>query len=246
MSEELATTQAAGLPEQRYNPQSQEITADDIPTPRVKFAQGLSRVVLENDVPYGAIYTVIGQNDENPTVLRAPAKSKGELGDAVRFYVLAGPKKGFSWTNTAGDLDNNRDGSYPDLSVVKNNDPKEVYRTFDYVIAVADPELKLPLPHKLMLYRRWGADAAKRINMETLLAQMDGKDTSAIPFSLRAKKDQNDAGSFATAIVEPIENLPAAQAEKDAALVAKLRPFVGQATAPAPSSAPAIEAPALD
>lgn len=246
MSEELAPTQATGLPEQRYNPQASELTAEDIPKPRVKFAQGLSKVVLENDVPYGSIYSVIGQNDENPTVLRDPAKAKGELGESVRFYVLLGPKKGFSWTNTAGDLDNNRDGSYPDLSQVKNNDPKEVYRTFDYVIAVVDPVLKLPLPHYLMLYKRWGGDAAKRINQEILLAEMRGLDSTAVPFSLRAKKDQNDAGSFATAIVEPIENLDAATVKKDAELVAKLRPFVGQASAPAPSSAPAIEAPALD
>ena len=230
MSEELATT-GGGLPAQRYNPQT-DITAEDIPKPRIKFAQGLSKVV-----------TVIGQNDQDPQVLRAPAAKPGQTGDPVRFYVLSGPRKGFSFKNTNDDLDNTRDGSYPDLSLVKNNDPREVYRTFDYVVAIVDPATKLPLPHYLMLYRRWGADAAKRINLELMMAGMQEQDPTTVAFTLRAKKDSNDEGSFATAIVEPTEAKPG-----DAELVAKLARYVGASPSPqaAPSPAPAIEAPALD
>lgn len=241
MSEELATT-GGGLPAQRYNPQT-DITAEDIPKPRIKFAQGLSKVVTENGVPYGAIYTVIGQNDQDPQVLVAPASKPGQTSDPVRFYVLSGPRKGFSFKNTNDDLDNTRDGSYPDLSQVKNNDPREVYRTFDYVVAIVDPTTKLPLPHYLMLYRRWGADAAKRINLELMMAGMQEQDPRSVAFTLRALKDSNDDGSFATAIVEPTEAKPG-----DAELVAKLGQYVGASPNPqaAPSSAPAIEAPALD
>lgn len=242
MTEELTTTQPAGLPALAYNP-NQELTAEDIPTPRLKFAQGLSAVVTDELVPYGAIYSVIGRDDQSPEIVAKPAAAKGQIGPAVRFYVLD-IKKGYSYADTNGDLDNTRDGSYPDLSVVKNNDPREVYRTFDYTIVV--PSLDTFLPRKLMLYKKWGGSAAKRINLALLQAQQQNKEFSSVAFSLRAKKDSKDTHSFATAIVD-VADVPAVEAAKDAEVVAKLRAFVGgpQSSQPAPTSTP-VEAPAID
>ena len=241
MTEELATQEQAGPPALRYNP-AQELTSEDIPVPRVKFAQGLSSVVTDGLVPYGAIYKTLGRDDPQPEILVDPAKANGETGEGVRFYVYS-VKKGYSFKNAAGDLDNTRDGTYPDLSLVKNNDPKEVYRTFDFTIAI--PEHDQMLPHKLMLYRRWGASAAKRINLALLQAQAADKDPSSVAFTLKAKKDKNDYGSFATAIVD-VADVPAVEAQKDAEIVEKLRSFVGNSQSTPQPSRPAIEAPALD
>jgi hypothetical protein len=96
-----------------------------------------------------------------------------------------------------------------------------------------------------MLYKKWGASAAKRINLQLLLAEQSGKDPSTVAFSLKAKKDKNDQGSFATAIVD-VATVPAVEAKKDAELVERLRKFVGATQAPPAQSVPAIEAPALD
>jgi hypothetical protein len=128
---ELSTQAPAGPPALAYNP-SQELTSEDIPTPRIKFGQGLSHAVMDGTVQYGAIYSVVGQDDPAPSTLVPPSKENGQTGDELRFYVLSGPRKAFSWTNPSNDLDNNRDGSYPDLSQVKDGDPRKVYRTFDY------------------------------------------------------------------------------------------------------------------
>ncbi len=240
MSQDLAETRSA-LPAQAYNP-SQELTSEDIPTPRVKFAQGLSEVVTGGLVPYGAIYSVVGQGDPSPSVLAEPAKSAGEQGPGVRFYVFS-VRKGYSFSNTQNDLDNTRDGSYPDLSLVKNQDPREVYRTFDYTIALPDHDGMLP--YKLMLYKKWGGQAAKRINLSLLQAQANGKDPATECFSLRAKKDKSDKGSFATAIVD-VDKVPAVQALKDIEVLETVRQFVApaQVQQAAPVSSP--DAPALD
>ena len=161
MSEELATTEG-GVPALAYNP-GQEITAEDISTPRIKIAQGLSQAVTDGTVPLFAIYSTLGQDDPSPVVLAKPGDTTG-----VRFYVTD-LRKGFSYKDAQNELKPSRDGSYPDLSLVKNQDPKEISRTFDYTIVV--PEHNSFLPYKLLLTRT-GAQAAKFINLQILTAQM--------------------------------------------------------------------------
>lgn len=233
------------VPGLAYDP-ANEITAEDIPTPRVKFAQGLSKVVSRGLVPYGNIYATLGADDPDPAILAAQPKGES-TSPPVRFYVLAGPKKGYSYTNKYGDLDNTRDGSYPDLSLVRNDDPREVYRTFDYVIALPD-HCEQGLPFKLMLYKKWGGSAAKRINLELLFAKNAGKDASSVAFTLSSRKDEGEKGDFCTAVVD-VAQVPALEAAKDQEVVEKLKPTAVQLAGPARPqiAAPATTtAPALD
>lgn len=246
MSQEVSTTGSAevGLPAQQYNPAPLEITAEDIPTPRVKFAQGLSGVVTDGLVPYGAIYSQIGAGDPAPEILAAPAKENGGLSEPVRFYVL-GLKKGRSYVDKFGDLQRLQDHEpTPDLSEVKDQKPWNVYPTFDFTIALPELDESIRLPRKLMLYKAWGKQAAKQLQLELLKAQALGENYSEIPFEIRAKRDKNDSGSFATAVVRRAD-VPAVQVEKDLAVVREVAQNVAP-DAPAPTPAPAIEAPALD
>jgi hypothetical protein len=244
MSEEL-TTSGAQLPAQAYNPAPLEITAEDIPTPRVKFAQGLSGVVTDGLVPYGAIYSQIGAGDTKPVVLAEPAKENGGLGPAVRFYVL-GLKKGRSYNDKFGDLQQLRPGEPdPPLTEVKDQRPWNIYPTFDFTIALPELDEAVRLPRKLMLYKKWGGQAAKQIQLELLKAQSLGQNYSEIPFEIQAKKDKTDSGAFATAIVR-VADVPAVQVKKDLEVVQLVAQNVSPDAPPAPAPAPALEAPALD
>lgn len=245
MSQDLATTGSA-LPAQQYHPAAgSEITAEDIPTPRVKFAQGLSEPVTDGLVPYGCIYTQEGPGDPDPQVLAAPAKENGGVSEPVRFYVLS-LKKGRSYVDSSGDLQRLRDGDpTPPLTEVKDQKPWNVYPTFDYTIALPGVDEEVRLPRKLMLYKKWGKQAAKSINLVILKAQAMGEEVSEIPFEIQAKRDKNDSGSFATAVVRRAD-VPAAQLQKDIEVVREVAKNVAPSQAPAPTNAPALETPALD
>lgn len=238
MSEELATTDAPGVPALAYNP-GQEITAEDISTPRVKIAQGLSQAVTDGTVPLFAIYSTLGQDDPSPVVLAKPGDTEG-----VRFYVTD-LRKGFSYKDPQNELQSTRGGSYPDLSLVKNNDPSEISRTFDYTIVV--PEHNSFLPYKLLLTRT-GAQAAKFINLQLLQANMKDEDSAHIPFVLRVLKRQNDKGTFGVPSVGLAE-VKAVELQKDIEVVDKVRANVAPSTPPRPANpteVAALEAPALD
>jgi hypothetical protein len=101
------------------------------------------------------------------------------------------------------------------------------------------------LPRKLMLYKKWGGQAAKQIQLELLKAQSLGQNYSEIPFEIQAKMDKTDSGAFATAIVR-VADVPAVQVKKDLEVVQLVAQNVSPDAPPAPAPAPALEAPALD
>jgi hypothetical protein len=235
LTEEIATTAEGNVPALAYNP-AQELTAEDISTPRVKIAQGLSQVVADGTVPLFAIYSSVGQDDQSPNVLVKPLDSAG-----LRFYVID-LRKGFSYKDTRDELQSSRDGSYPDLSLVLDGEPKNVSRTFDYTIVVPDHDTFLP--YKLLLTRT-GQQAAKAINHQLLLASMQEVDSGHVPFVVKVLKRQNDKGTFGVPSVS-VADVPAVQLKKDIELVDKLRSRVAPSHPTPTPSAPAIEAPALD
>jgi hypothetical protein len=128
---------------------------------------------------------------------------------------------------------------------VKDQRPWNIYPTFDFTIALPELDEAVRLPRKLMLYKKWGGQAAKQIQLELLKAQSLGQNYSEIPFEIQAKKDKTDSGAFATAIVR-VADVPAVQVKKDLEVVQLVAQNVSPDAPPAPAPAPALEAPALD
>lgn len=167
------------LPDQQYNPSAPgEITADDIPTPWVLFAQGQTKA----DVPYGCIYTRLGNE---ATVIAEPAEALDTPGPAVRFSVLRGPQKRWGWNKTENDYWTSTE--YPTELSADGTDAKgkKPHRVFDYVIALLDGDTRLPFKIR---FKRTGADAAKEINMALLMAP----DPARAVFELTVVKRQDD------------------------------------------------------
>jgi hypothetical protein len=229
------------LPEQLHAPgaavatrqqDNTELDSSDVRLPRMKLAQHLSRVVTDELVPYGAIYVVRDQDDNEPEVLAAPASAKGKVGDAVRFYVLA-VRKGYSYTDPQGDLAISHSGQYPNLALVKGEDPRNVRRTYDYTLVL--PTFT-DLPVQFLMHGKWGGQAAKSLNTRLLLAKQQGVEPSSVAFKLQAKKAESDRGPYAAAVIG-IDKVPAKDAAADAELVGSLAGLVGAAPV-APAEAP--------
>lgn len=254
----------ANLPEQvhgsstevavRANPNSGFDLLDGsmIRLPRMKFAQMISRVVARELVPYGAVYVVTSQDDEEPSILR-PAAKLGELTKPLRFYVL-GVRPGWSYTDLQGNLARTNPGRsgiapYPDLTLVKDGDSKKVRRTYDYTLALPDyPEL----PVMFIMHGKWGGQSAQQINTRIKLLQSQGKDPSQFAFKLSSRKTEDAKGAFAAAVVGSMA-VPAKDVEGDLALVASHLEILGannvvipdEDAEPSYNHAP-VDAPSLD
>ena len=233
----VATTSAPGM-------STDTLDSNDVRLPRLKLAQ-LSNTQVEAGVAsYGDVLIVHGADDLEPTVLaKAP---KDGLGAEVIFYVLS-VQKGYSFTDANNGLQISRDGSYPNLADVKGQDPKNVRRTFDYLVVV--PEYP-DLPVKFLMHGAWGGQAAKSLNTRLVLTQQQNRAWHEQPFKLQVQKTKNDKGSFLRAIVAPA-NLKAADVEKHQAMVQDFIGLVSSANVSVADDAPAaaatpVDAPSLD
>jgi hypothetical protein len=228
------------------------LDAGDILIPRLKLAQGISGVVTSRIVDYGAIFVAASRDDLEPEVM-AEAPPKGEqIGKAVRFYVLGDPRKGWSWTQPDNEL--GRGSEYPDLRFVKGNDPRNVRRTYDYLITLpAYPTL----PVRFLMHGAWGGQAAKQLNTQLLLQRQKGVESHTVAFKLQARLTSSPSGGQERAYVQAIIGLDKVAAKdkaSDLELVESHLDLVGSAasvrtvededtTAPA---APAADTPSLD
>lgn len=252
---------AANLPEQAYsrpgtvattNPQHDDgLDAGDILIPRMKLAQKISGVVDNELVEYGAIYVASGSDDMNPQTI-AKAAGKGDVGPAVRFYVHGEPRKGWSWVRDDKSL--GRGPQYPDLRDVKGQDPRNVRRTYDYLVTLpAYPDM----PVRFLMHGQWGGQAAKQINTQLLLNRQRGVETHTVAFKLQARKTSSPQGGqerpFVQAVVG-LDKVPAKDKAADAALVESHRALIGASAnvsevpdeAPPARGATATDAPSLD
>lgn len=179
--------------------------AQDVRLPRMKFAQGISGAVTDRLVEFGAIYVAFGKDDPEPVTIAKPG-ARGEAGPEVQFHVL-GATPGWSYTDTQGDLGRVRprqDGEvpYPDLSLVKDSDPRNVRRTYDYLLSVPDyPDL----PVMFLMHGKWGGESSKTINTRIKMAQVGGKNPSELTFAISAKGTKSDKGAFMQSQVRLVE-----------------------------------------
>lgn len=196
MSEALATPEAtAVVPAQAYNP-STSLDASDMALPRIKVGQSMTPHVQEGRVQNGAIFSELGKDDPDPEVLAAPD------GETVRFYVIAGPIKGWS-ASINGKLETY---AFDD----PNRDP-DAWKTYKYTLAIPDADEGLPYT---FLMTRTALSAAKQIN--TVLARQAEKGPAhTVGFDLSTRKKSNDKGTWFTPVVSPA-GAPSTKAEKDA------------------------------
>ena len=207
------------LPEQVYSrpgaavavrQDEDELGVADILIPRMKIGQKTSRDVLD----YGGVYVLQSRDDMEPVQIAAPPAKGQELGEAVRFYVHGSPTKGWSWkpAQEGGDW---RGREYPDLRIVRDQDPRNVRRTYDYLITVVGFER---LPVSFILHGQFGGQASKTINTEILLARGMGVEPHTIAFKLQARKTSSPKDGqerpFIQAVVS-LDKVPAKDREAD-------------------------------
>jgi hypothetical protein len=205
---------------------SESLDAGDILIPRMKLAQMISRVVADGVASYGDVYILESRDDMEPTIVAAAPK-KGDLGPAVRFYIHGDPRKGWSWTQPDGEL--GRSPQYPSLTLVKNQDPKLVRRTYDYLVTVPGYDM---LPVRFLMHGAWGGQAAKQINTQLLLNRQRGIESHTLAFKLQVKKTSANRGGQEQNYVQAIiglDKVTAAQKAKDLELVNAHRDLVGSA-----------------
>lgn len=184
MTQEVATTTAAGVPALAPTP-ANELSGEDIALPSIKLGQFSSDYVKHDQVPKGSIFSSTGQDDPDPVVL-------WEQGDdeKLRFYVLA-LKKGKSVS---------ADG---ELVLFDYNDPDappEAWVTYQYVIAI--PSKDDTMPYKFLLTRS-GKPAAQAIN--TIIAKNANTPAYKLAFELDCKERSNKKGDFFVARVSHVE-----------------------------------------
>jgi hypothetical protein len=205
-------------------PESEGLDQNDILIPRMKIGQKTSRDVLE----YGGIYVLESRDTEEPVQLAAPPANGGAPGEAVRFYVLGDPVKGWSWRPKVegGEW---RGDVYPDLALVEDNDPRKVRRTYDYTLTLpAYPMLFV----RFIMHGAWGGQAAKQINTQLLLNRQRGIESHTLAFKLQVKKTSANRGGQEQNYVQAIiglDKVTAAQKAKDLELVNAHRDLVGSA-----------------
>jgi hypothetical protein len=204
-------------------PESEGLDQNDILIPRMKIGQKTSRDVLE----YGGIYVLESRDTEEPVQLAAPPAAGGAPGEAVRFYVLGDPVKGWSWRPKVegGEW---RGDVYPDLALVEDNDPRKVRRTYDYTLTLpAYPMLFV----RFIMHGAWGGQAAKQINTQLLLNRQRGVESHTVAFKLQARKTKSPQGGqdrpFIQAVVG-LDKVKAADKATDLELVESHLALVGQ------------------
>lgn len=203
---------------------SATLDAGDILIPRMKIAQKISRVVDDELVEYGAVYVLDSRDDMEPTII-AKAPAKDAMSAEVRFYIHGDPRKGWSWTDSNGDL--GRGQQYPSLSLVEGQDPRKVRRTYDYLVTVIGYDA---LPIRFLMHGQWGGQAAKQLNTQLLLLRQKGLDTNEVAFKMQTKKTSSPKGGqerpFVQAIVG-IAKVAAKDKSSDLELVQTHREIVG-------------------
>jgi hypothetical protein len=212
------------LPEQVHTPRGTDVAtrpaadnsaldASDIRLPRLKVAQYMSKAVTRGLVAYGSMYLSNGQDDPEPVQLTQPGEGD-DLSEPLRFYVLS-VRKGFSYTDTQGELGRTKDGSYPDLALVQGRDPRNVRRTYDYAVVIPSaPEL----PAMFLMHGAWGGQSAKAINTRLMLASSAGQPSEHVAFKIQTRKGENKKGPFTTALVT-LDTSPASERADDLGLV---------------------------
>lgn len=226
--------EAANLPEQMYQRSTAVavhgsdagLDAGDILIPRLKLAQLISRVVSDELVPYGAIYVTASRDDMEPVII-AKAGAKGEPSEPVRFYVLGDPRKGWSWTQPDGEL--GRGPDYPDLRLVRDDDPRNVRRTYDYLVTLPTYPI---LPVRFLMHGAWGGQAAKQLNTQIVLKRQQGVEPHTLAFKLQSRKTSSPQGGqerpFVQAIVG-LDKVAAKDKQKDLELVEQHLDLIGAA-----------------
>lgn len=205
---------------------SAALDAGDILIPRMKLAQMISRVVADSVATYGDVYVVASRDDMEPMIL-AKAPAKGQLGQAVRFYVHGDPRKGWSWTQPDNSLGRGRE--YPPMSLVKGSDPKNVRRTYDYLITTPDYPM---LPVRFLMHGAWGGQSAKAINTQLLLSRQQGVESHTIAFKLQVKKTSSmrdgQEQNYVQAIIG-LDKVSAKDKKADLEIVESHRALLGSA-----------------
>jgi len=234
----------SNLPAQRYDA-ADEIGAEDVPFPRMKFAQKQTDEVDAELVEYGSIFTRIGQGDAEPTTISKPTgKEMGtQSSPAVRFYVL-GIRTGYSWRD---ENDQFQRSQFPpdNLTVAKVQAAgNRVDKTYDYTIAI--PGLDTEMPYRFLLTGAWGGPAARLLNLMLKRAAQQGPSSEAA-FEVVAEKGKNAKGMFSKAVVTRAK-VPAREAKKDLEVVRKLTDLVRGRGSAAPEEvvdAEVVDAPAV-
>lgn len=232
------------LPAQRYDA-ADEIGAEDVPFPRMKFAQKSSDDVDAELVEYGAIYTRIGAGDVEPVTVSEPTgKEIGtQSSPAVRFYVL-GIRTGYSWRD---ENDQFQRSQFPpdNLTVAKVQAAgHRVDKTYDYTVAM--PELDSEMPYRFLLTGAWGGPAARLLNLMLKRAAQNGPSSEAA-FEVVAEKGKNAKGMFSKAVVTRAK-VPARELKKDLEVVQKLQDLVRGRGSAAPEevvNAEVVDAPSV-
>lgn len=227
---------------------SASLDAGDILIPRMKIGQKTSRDVLD----YASISVLASRDDMEPEVLAAPPGKGETVGTPVRFYVQADPIKGWSW-KPAEEGGTWRGKDYPDLRLVEGNDPRNVRRTYDYLLTL--PAYPM-LPVRFIMHGAWGGQAAKQLNTQLLLMRQKGIESHTVAFKLQARKTSSPSGGQERPYVQAVvgmDTVPAKDKANDLELVELHRSLVGAAASvrtvddeDTTTSAPATAAPSLD
>jgi len=186
VANEVERAEAPAVPALAPTPSIEIDSADDIALPALKLGQFMNDHVQEGRVPAGSIFTSLGQDDPDPTVLWEQGNE-----DNVVFYVL-GMRKGKSVS----------DGGELVLFAYDDPDaPADAWVTYNYVIAI--PKVDDEMPVKFLLTRT-GRPAAQQIN--TVLA----KNAAAGPpyslaFALDCVERKNPKGKYFVPRVRHIE-----------------------------------------
>lgn len=198
----------------------------DIRLPRMRFGQYMSAAVKRKLVEFGSIY--VSKSQDDPDAVTLGEATQGDDSKPVRFYVL-GVRPGWSYTDPQKKLGRTRPdprtgiAPYPNLSLVKDNDPANVRRTYDFTISVPDYPA---LPVLFLLHSKWGGQAATQLNTDIKLSQQQGIDPGHVAYQVTARQTSSDSGEFAGAIVGRAK-VSAKQEQADRAIVESHRELLG-------------------
>lgn len=154
-----------------------ELTAEDVALPRLYIGQFMSQHVQDGNVPAGAIFTALGQEDPDPEVLWEPGDEAG-----IRLHILD-LKLGKSLSI---------DG---ELQLYDHNDPEappEAWTTYNYAVAL--PDVDQEVPYKWLLTRSAKA-TAKQINMVLMKHQAKGP-AYEVAFEIETAPRENQKGKW--------------------------------------------------
>lgn len=190
-SNEIAET-GSNLPALASTP-ALEITAEDVALPRLKIGQFMSELVQEGTVGAGDLFTTLGADDPDPTVL--------DSDDGVLFHVLS-MHRGKS-VSEGGEL-YTYDYNDPDA-------PADAWVTYNYVVVL--PEVDTTIPYKWLLTRT-GRPAAQQINLVLTRTAAAGPPWEQA-FRVSTSQKENKKGKYFVPRVRHVEadkdNVAAAQ-----------------------------------